>query len=247
MRTRVAVAACVAVVGLGGFVVLRSAQAASVVVGGGAVAVDDATVDGAGLGGTVLDGGSVPDGAAAAGGVVAGAGDPVLDDGSGTPGQGAPGGGGPQESREPSHPDRATGPELVVHVIGEVVRPGVIHLADGARVEDAVEAAGGATVEADLSAINLARLVVDGEQILVPAPGEAVPASVQAGESSGPLDLNQADADALDGLPGIGPVLAERIVAWRVEHGRFSSVDELAEVSGIGPALLSDLRDLVRV
>lgn len=235
LRTRVAVAACVAVVGLGGFVVLRSAQAGSVVVGreAGAEGEDVAVI------------GAVPDEAEALDGAAGADVDPALGPGAGLPGQDALGSDGTQEGRTPSDPDRSAGRELVVHVVGEVVRPGVIHLPDGARVADAVDGAGGATDQADLGAINLARQVVDGEQILVPAPGEQVPE--QAADSPGPLDLNGADAGALDDLPGIGPVLAERIVTWRSEHGPFSSVDELAEVSGIGPALLSDLRELVRV
>ncbi|NLE71005.1 MAG: ComEA family DNA-binding protein, partial [Actinomycetales bacterium] len=118
---------------------------------------------------------------------------------------------------------------------------------------------GGATAEADLAGVNLARVVADGEQVVVPRPGEAAAAAVTAagggttggtggaGGAAGPLDLNAADAAALDTLPGIGPVLAERIVAWRAEHGRFTSVEELTEVSGIGPTLLARLRDLVRV
>lgn len=131
--------------------------------------------------------------------------------------------------------------EVVVHVVGQVRRPGVVRLPSGSRVTDALDAAGGATADADLAAVNLARLLADGEQVVVPGP--------HAGEESGTdeLDLNSADAAALDALPGIGPVLAARIVAWRTEHGRFSSVDELAEVSGIGPALLDGVRGLVRV
>jgi competence protein ComEA len=134
---------------------------------------------------------------------------------------------------------------LVVHVVGQVQNPGLVELPDGSRVADAITAAGGATDQADLAALNLARLLGDGEQILVPIPGETVP---QAGAaSSGLLDLNTADESALEELPGIGPVLAGRIVAWRQQHGRFSSVDELVEVAGIGPAILAQIRDLVRV
>ncbi len=125
----------------------------------------------------------------------------------------------------------------------------------GSRVADAVDAAGGATGGADLSAVNLARVLVDGEQVRVPAEGEAPvapPASPGGGASGGssgapaaPVSLSTADAGTLDGLPGIGPVLAQRIVDWRTAHGRFSSVDELAEVSGIGEKLLEQLRPLV--
>lgn len=142
----------------------------------------------------------------------------------------------------------------VVHVAGRVARPGIVRLTAGSRVVDALEAAGGPLGDADLSAINLARPVVDGEQVYVPAPGEAVPAvsgpgggDGPAGGVDGPIDLNAADTAALDTLPGVGPVLAERIVAWRAEHGRFTSVDELGEVSGIGEKLLGQIRDRVTV
>jgi competence protein ComEA len=107
--------------------------------------------------------------------------------------------------------------------------------------------------------LNLARVLADGEQVLVPAPGDPVadPASPSSGApvgaggavgaGAGPLDLNAATASALDQLPGVGPVLAGRIVAWRLAHGRFTSVDELGEVDGIGPKALERLRPLVRV
>lgn len=150
---------------------------------------------------------------------------------------------------------------VVVHVVGQVGAPGLVTLPDGARVADAVDAAGGPTDEADLSAVNLARAVVDGEQLRVPAPGEEVtapPAPTGAGgtgsagggsgaAAGGVVDLNSADEAALNTLPGIGPALAGRILAWREEHGPFTSVEELDEVSGIGPAMLERLRDLVRV
>lgn len=140
-----------------------------------------------------------------------------------------------------ARPAESGSAEVVVHVVGEVERPGVVHLPAGSRVTDALDAAGGATAGADLAAVNLARVLADGEQVVVPGPGSDDAAD------GGALDLNRADAAALDALPGIGPVLAARIVAWRAEHGRFTSVDELAEVSGIGPALLDGLRGLVRV
>ncbi|MDM8086577.1 ComEA family DNA-binding protein [Cellulomonas cellasea] len=144
------------------------------------------------------------------------------------------------------------GGTVVVHVVGEVALPGLASLPAGSRVADAVSAVGGATANADLSAVNLARQLVDGEQVLVPSPGQAVApgaGEASAADPSGPalVSLNEADLATLDDLPGIGPVLAERIVAWRQEHGRFADVEELAEVSGIGPALLGRLRPLVRV
>jgi competence protein ComEA len=162
---------------------------------------------------------------------------------------------------------------ILVHVVGQVARPGVVTLTGGARVADAITLAGGASPGADLQHINLARSVVDGEQIYVPRPGESVPAppgqgsgaapgalggasrggsggsaaGSGAGSGGAPLNLNAADAAALDDLPGIGPVLAQRIVDWRTEHGRFTSVDELGEVSGIGEKLLSQIRPKVTV
>ena len=140
---------------------------------------------------------------------------------------------------------------VVVHVVGQVKAPGIVELPAGSRVSDAVAAAG-ATAAADLAALNLARVVVDGEQIMVPAPGETVPgpsrrASAAGSGSAPPVDLNSADAAALDALPGIGPVLAQRVLDWRTAHGRFTDVAELGEVPGIGDALLAKLRDLVRV
>ncbi|WP_255491558.1 ComEA family DNA-binding protein [Actinotalea sp. JY-7876] len=159
--------------------------------------------------------------------------------GAPTAGPGAPDGG-----------ESAAAQAVVVHVVGQVAAPGLLELPAGSRVADAVDAAGGALPSADLTALNLAREVTDGEQVVVPAPGEtvAVPQGTGGGSSQpGPLDLNRADLAALDELPGIGPVLAERIVAWRDEHGPFTTVEELAEVPGIGPSLLADLRELVRV
>lgn len=152
----------------------------------------------------------------------------------------------PLESSGPAHdPFADTHERVVVHVVGEVAEPGVVELPAGARVSEAVEAAGGATREASLGAVNLARVVEDGEQILVPGPAAKTTADAQPADPR--LDLNTADAVQLEQLPGIGPVLAERILAWRTEHGRFSSVAELAEVSGIGPSLLARLSELVRV
>ena len=146
--------------------------------------------------------------------------------------------------------------ELVVHVVGQVGTPGLVHVPAGSRVADALAAAGGATAGADLTRVNLARPVVDGEQLLVPLPGEVVAApsggpAAGGGETGtgagGPIDLNQADLAALDALDGIGPVLAQRILDWRQEHGRFTSVEELGEVTGIGDALLARLRETVTV
>ncbi len=148
-------------------------------------------------------------------------------------------------------------PEVVVHVVGQIAAPGVVVLPAGSRVADALTAAGGALPDADLSALNLAAVLGDGVQVRVPLPGEVVadvgsggvvaPPGAATGSADGLVDLGTADAAALEELPGIGPVLAERIVQWRSEHGPFASVDDLRQVSGIGPALLDKLRDRVRV
>jgi competence protein ComEA len=159
-------------------------------------------------------------------------------------------------STAPPSETSAGAAEIVVHVVGQVARPGLVRLRHGARVADAVAAAGGARPGADLGALNLARLVVDGEQLRVPKPGEHVTLPVPpgggaaggtgaAGGSTGVVSLNTADVAALESLPGVGPVLAQRILDWRAEHGRFTSVDELGEVSGIGDKLLAQLRPRV--
>ncbi|ADG75121.1 Soluble ligand binding domain protein [Cellulomonas flavigena DSM 20109] len=134
---------------------------------------------------------------------------------------------------------------VVVHVVGAVAAPGVVRLTLGARVADAVAAAGGSTPEADLGRVNLARVLTDGEQLVVPAAG--APASEPAGApTDGLVDLNSATEQELQELPGVGPVLAGRIVQRRTERP-YAAVDELDEVAGIGPALLADLRPRVRV
>ena len=143
--------------------------------------------------------------------------------------------------------------QVVVHIVGQVAHPGLVTLPAGARVADAIRAAGGALQTTDLAGVNLARILVDAEQVVVPKPGEWVPSSsggapTGGGSGSGGLvNLNAATLSDLDGLPGIGPVLAQRILDWRTEHQRFSSVDELGEVPGIGPKLLAQLRSKVRV
>ncbi|TCJ28089.1 helix-hairpin-helix domain-containing protein [Nocardioides jejuensis] len=140
--------------------------------------------------------------------------------------------------------------QVVVHVAGKVRRPGIVVLSPGARVIDAVKAAGGARHGVDLGAINLARLLVDGEQILVgvgPAPGAAAGASAADGaggagvDSSGTVNLNTASESQLEELPGVGPVTAAAIVTYREEHGAFASVDQLLDVSGIGEATLAEI------
>ena len=142
---------------------------------------------------------------------------------------------------------------VVVHVAGAVRRPGLVELPASARVADALDAAGGPTRNAALSSVNLARRLVDGEQLIVLAKGQhaplaaSVPPGGPAAASNAPIDLNSATLEQLDTLPGVGPVLAQRILDWRNQHGRFSSKEELREVSGIGEATYADIEPLVRV
>jgi competence protein ComEA len=145
-----------------------------------------------------------------------------------------------------AEPIRATpAPPVVVHVVGAVQAPGLYRLVRGKRVADALARAGGATAKADLALINLAALVSDGQQIVVPAraPPGAAPAAGEA--AGGPVHLNSATLEQLDALPGVGPVTAQKIVDYREEHGAFSSVRELDAVPGIGPARLEQLTELV--
>lgn len=139
-------------------------------------------------------------------------------------------------------------PQLVVDVEGKVHRPGLVRVPDGSRVDDAIRAAGGLLPGVSTASLNLAQKLSDGQQVLVglgpaPAPGSGTGGAAPGGL----LDLNLATAEQLDGLPGIGPVLAQRIVDWRTEHGRFASVDQLREVSGIGESKYSSLKAKVRV
>ncbi len=171
---------------------------------------------------------------------------------------------------------------VVVSVVGLVHTPGLVTLAPGSRIADALQAAGGALGGADTVGLNMARPLSDGEQIVVglaPAsgqptvlrssigPGSAPVSGAPAGPASGPqsgprsgspsgsakpkpgevLNLNTASAEQLDALPGVGPITAAAIVAWRQANGRFTSVDQLGDVDGIGPARLEKLRPLVRV
>jgi competence protein ComEA len=141
---------------------------------------------------------------------------------------------------------------VLVHVAGWVRRPGVYELGEGDRVVDAIRAAGGARRGADLGALNLAAVLVDAQQVLVPKTGEAEPAvgtapTTGSGTSQQLVNVNTASSTELEELPGIGPVLAQSIVAYREEHGPFTSVDQLEDVSGIGPVTLGEIRDLVTV
>lgn len=137
--------------------------------------------------------------------------------------------------------------QLYVHVLGAVSAPGLYVLRADARLVDAVAAAGGTTDAADLGAVNLARTLTDGEQIVVPEIGGADPSSGSAVPEDPRIDLNAADQAALESLPRIGPALAQRILAWREENGSFRSVDDLLAVPGIGEKLLEGIRDAVRV
>jgi competence protein ComEA len=135
--------------------------------------------------------------------------------------------------------------ELVVDVAGAVRRPGLYHLASGTRIADAVAAAGGATAKADITLVNLAAPLADGEQVLVPARGSGAASATGAPSPTAPLDLNTASVEQLDALPGVGPATAQKIVDYRQAHGPFRSVDELEAVPGIGPAKLAELKGLV--
>jgi competence protein ComEA len=149
----------------------------------------------------------------------------------------------------PPRTARAAAPssKLVVDVAGAVRRPGLHELAPGTRIADAVAAAGGATAKADITAVNLAAPIADGEQIVVPARGSGT-----AGASSGaapsptaPLDLNSASLEQLDALPGIGPTTAQKILDYRQAHGSFHSLADLDAVPGIGQGRLEQLKGLV--
>lgn len=179
----------------------------------------------------------------------------------------------PVERVSSTKPSASTGPDrpVVVSVVGLVHKPGLVTLAPGARIADALQAAGGPVDGADTIGLNMARPLGDGEQIVVglaPTPGKAPVLGSSVGPGSpaaqsppgGPstsgkpkagaqaaVDLNTATVEELDGLPGVGPVTAAAIVAWRQAHGKFTTVDQLAEVDGIGPARLDKLRALVRV
>ena len=138
--------------------------------------------------------------------------------------------------------------KVVVHVVGQVYKPGLYSLPEGSRVDDAIKRAGGPKPKAALALVNLAAPVADGQQVVVPSNREAAQALAGgslAGGAGGPVHLNSATLDQLDELPGIGPVTAQKILDYRSEHGAFGSVEELDAVPGIGPATLDELRDLV--
>ncbi|MFJ4684846.1 ComEA family DNA-binding protein [Streptomyces sp. NPDC088789] len=159
----------------------------------------------------------------------------------------------------PSGGGGTAGAVVVVDVGGKVREPGVRRLPAGSRVEDALRAAGGVRPGTELDGLNRARVLVDGEQVVVggaptgSAPGSPDSAGAVGGGGvagavpAGPISLNTATLDQLDTLPGVGPVLARHIVEYRTEHGGFRSVDELRDVNGIGDRRFADLRELVRL
>ncbi|MGW0772217.1 helix-hairpin-helix domain-containing protein [Streptomyces sp. NPDC002835] len=161
---------------------------------------------------------------------------------------------GPAADPSPSPGPPVTGPEraaaIVVDVSGKVRRPGVLELPAGSRVADALAAAGGVKQGTDLTGLNRARVLMDGEQVVVggpapPAPGGSGTGS-GAGAPAGPISLNSATADQLETLPGVGPVLAKHILDHRTQNGGFRSIDELRDVNGIGDRRFEVLRNLVR-
>nr|CAA9363424.1 MAG: Late competence protein ComEA, DNA receptor [uncultured Nocardioidaceae bacterium] len=161
-----------------------------------------------------------------------------------------PSGQAPQASEAPP---AAAGDVVIVDVAGRVRRPGIVTLPLGSRVADALDAAGGPRGDVDLASLNLARVLLDGEQVLVgvePVVPPVVPDPPPEGSTSQPgvlVNLNSATEADLDTLPGVGPVTAQAILDWRTEHGGFTSVDELLEVSGIGEVTMEELRPLVTV
>ena len=184
----------------------------------------------------------------------AGPADPDAGAGEPSAGQGVSAGSGQALPR--AAPDTSAGSSgptdrVAVHVAGHVRHPGLVRLPAGSRVQDAIRAAGGATSGADLDAVNLARKLTDGEQVLVPGPGDPPPPLAPdtggaPGTPTTPLDLNTATVEQLDTLPGVGEVTAGRIVAYRTAHP-FTTVDELLEVPGIGQRRFEQLKDLVTV
>jgi competence protein ComEA len=133
---------------------------------------------------------------------------------------------------------------LIIHVVGDVVAPGVVELPAGSRVIDAVQAAGGATKPAKLASLNLARVLFDGEQIVV---GGVIPGASSSASAVGKLNINQASSAQLEGLPGIGPVIAGKIISHRESNGPFRQITEIQNVSGIGPAVYGKIKDLITV
>lgn len=148
----------------------------------------------------------------------------------------------------PATPSRTTTTKVTVHIAGKIRKPGVYLLPSGARVTDAVTAAGGVSRGATTGPLNLARRLIDGEQIVVGATtAPAAPGSPLTDPAAAILDLNSATPDQLEQLPGVGEVLAARIAEFRTAHGGFTTIDQLREVSGIGPRKFEDLKSKVRI
>jgi competence protein ComEA len=172
---------------------------------------------------------------------------------------------GPGTDESPGQSAGDSGGNIIVHVAGAVVRAGIVELPQGSRLHEAIAAAGGSAPDADPDQLNLAAVLEDGQKVLVPRRGETVPAgpasAADAGAApgspagggggtapaAGKINLNTAGVDELATLPRVGPVLAQRIVEWRAQHGRFQRVEELDAVDGVGPKLLAALLPLVRV
>ena len=149
-------------------------------------------------------------------------------------------------SSAPSASPGSNGAVIYVHILGQVNDPGLYALHDGDRAVDVVAAAGGLTASADPAALNLARFLSDGEQIIVPAVGQSVPAAGAGGTAiPGKVNINTADEPTLETLPRVGPAMAARILAWRAANGRFTAVEDLMSVSGIGEKTFEGLKDLV--
>jgi competence protein ComEA len=139
-----------------------------------------------------------------------------------------------------------SGAQIFVHILGAVEQPGLYQLREGDRAVDAVAAAGGFTDAADQAQLNLARFLVDGEQIYVPALGET-PATAPGTTAGGKVNINTADEPTLETLPRVGPAMAQRIIDWRTANGNFTTIDDLKSVTGIGDKTFEGLKDLVTV
>lgn len=150
-------------------------------------------------------------------------------------------------SAESDAPQEDEPDQLVIHVAGDVHQPGIVVVAAGSRVHEAIKAAGGVAGSPDLSALNLAREMQDGEQIVVGGPPQAASDGGSAGGGAALININSADAATLEELPGVGPVTAQAIIDRRTDHGPFRAVEDLLDVKGIGEATLTELRDRVTV
>lgn len=135
---------------------------------------------------------------------------------------------------------------IYVHVTGAVATPGLYSLHDGDRVVDAIAAAGGFAADADQAGVNLARLLGDGEQLVVPVVGQA-PVAAAGAPAGGKVNLNTADETALETLPRVGPAMAKRILDWRAKNGRFTAIEDLMSITGIGDKTFDALKDLITV